>query len=185
MLGWPTRVDDGEDDDIADWMARRNADVANLNDPEADTAGRDAWNAATRDGTNIAAQTPLDLRSLGVAQLACGPSPAANGVWEQVRAGARGAQDAVFLGHANEVGSAIGSIPALFSGDSVGGRYQALLQQGRDQDRFDEIHYPVARGVGEVVGTIGSLVATDGMAAAAAPRFAARAYSAARAMPVR
>jgi hypothetical protein len=183
MLGWSMRNDGGEVDDIADWMARRNADVATLNDPDTDAAGRDAWNVATRDGTNVAAQTPLDLRSLGAVQLACGPSPAAGGVWQQVRAGARGAQDAIFLGHANEIGAAMGSVPALISGEPVGPRYQALLQQGRDQDHFDEVHYPVARGVGEVAGTIGALVATDGMAAAAAPRFAAGAYSAARAMP--
>jgi hypothetical protein len=183
MLGWPTRSDDSDDQDIAEWMARRNADVANLNDPEAESAGRDAWNAGTRDGTNVAAQTPLDLRSLGAVQLACGPSPAAGGVWQQVRAGARGAEDAVFLGHANEVGSALGSIPALVSGDPVGARYEALLRQGRDQDRFDEIHYPIARNIGEVVGTVGALAATDGLAAAAIPKFGAAAFSAARAMP--
>lgn len=175
------RTDDDDVDDVADWMARRNAHVANLNDPQADAAGRDYWNVATRDGTNIAARTPLDLRSIGAVQLACGSSPAAGGVWQQVRAGARGAQDAIFLGHANEVGAAMGSVPELISGEPVGPRYQSLLQQGRDQDQFDEIHYPVARGVGEVAGTIGALVATDGMAAA--PRFAASAYSAARAMP--
>lgn len=183
MLRWDGRVDDGGDDDIDDWMKRRNADVAKLNNPEAEASGRDAWEAATRDGTNITAQTPLDLRSLGAAQLACGPSPTANEVMQQLRAGARGAQDAVFLGHANEIGSAVGAIPAWLSGEPVGARYQTLLQQGRDQDRFDEIHYPVARGVGEVVGTVGSLLATDGLAAAAAPRFASRAYSAARTLP--
>lgn len=162
-------------------MERRNDWVARLADPETEAAGRDAWDASTRDGTNVDAQTPLDLRSLGAAQLACGSPPNANDGLQQLRAGARGAQDAVFLGHANEVGSALGSIPALFSGEPVVARYQSLLQQGRDQDRFDEVHYPVARNVGEVVGTVGSLLATDGLAAA--PRLVGSASQAARTLP--
>lgn len=164
-------------------MARRNSDVASLSDPEAETAGREAWDAATRDGTNVAAQTPLDLRALGAAQLACASPPGGTDLVQQLRAGARGATDAVFLGHANEIGAAAGSIPALFAGEPIGVRYHSLLQQGRDQDQFDEIHYPLARGVGEVAGAVGSLAATDGAAAAAAPKFAATAFSAARAMP--
>jgi hypothetical protein len=182
-MGWAGRIDDSDDDEIQDWMGRRHAAVLKLNDPETEGAGRDAWDASTRDGTSIAAQTPLDLRLLGAARRACEPGPTANDVIQQLRAGARGAGDAILLGRENEIGSVVGSIPALFRGEPVGPRYQALLQRGRDQDRFDEIHYPVARGVGEVAGTVASLVATDGLAAAAAPKFASSAYSAARAIP--
>jgi hypothetical protein len=61
--GWPTqrRVDDL--DDINAWMAQRNANVALRQ--EAETAGRDLWDQATRDGQDLSAANPSDLIGIG------------------------------------------------------------------------------------------------------------------------
>ena len=56
-----------DSDDIDDWMARRNAEVARR--PDAEAAGREAWNQATRSGQNLGAARPNDLVRLGVQSL--------------------------------------------------------------------------------------------------------------------
>lgn len=62
------RVDLWDDADEPDaWMARRNAWIAGRD--EAETAGRDAWNRATKEGTDTRAQTPDDLIELGAQSL--------------------------------------------------------------------------------------------------------------------
>jgi hypothetical protein len=67
---------DDDDGDIADWMARRNAQLAGRDAAEA--AGREAWNQATRTGQDIVAATPHDLIRLGGQTLAdSGPDPEA------------------------------------------------------------------------------------------------------------
>jgi len=52
-----------DDDDVTDWMAQRNAQLAGRD--AADAAGRAAWNQATQTGDDVAAATPHDLIELG------------------------------------------------------------------------------------------------------------------------
>lgn len=52
-----------DSDDIEDWMAQRNAEVATRQDAE--TIGRQAWEDATRSGQSVAAPRPRDLIALG------------------------------------------------------------------------------------------------------------------------
>ncbi|THD82035.1 MAG: hypothetical protein E7812_04315 [Phenylobacterium sp.] len=56
-----------DDDDIDDWMARRNVQLAAQQDAEA--AGREAWNQATQTGQDVTAATPHDLIQLGAQKL--------------------------------------------------------------------------------------------------------------------
>lgn len=51
-------------DDIANWMAERWRDIANLG-PEAEDAGRRLWALATRSGQDISAPNPSDVYALG------------------------------------------------------------------------------------------------------------------------
>jgi hypothetical protein len=51
-------------DDIANWMAQRWQDIANLG-PEAEDAGRRLWAQATRSGQNLSAPNPSDVYALG------------------------------------------------------------------------------------------------------------------------
>jgi hypothetical protein len=55
-------------DDIADWMAQRWRDIANLG-PEAEDAGRRLWAQATRSGQDVAAPNPSDVYALGAPYL--------------------------------------------------------------------------------------------------------------------
>lgn len=57
-----TRI--GVSNGIEDWMTRRNADVQRLKQ-EAEAAGREAWERATRAGENLAAMRPEDVVALG------------------------------------------------------------------------------------------------------------------------
>ena len=172
-------LDDG--DDIKSWMARRAADVARLNDPQADALGREAWATATQSGQDLSAPTPSDVRALGATQLDCAQPPNyLNDALERARAAARGATDAILLGHGDEAEAGIRSIPALFSGDPVSSRFHEMMKNARDQDSYDQIHYPVSRAVGEVAGTGLAILGTDGAAGAMVPRLAT---SAARAIP--
>ena len=181
MRLWPgDDLDDG--DDVERWMAKRAADVAQLNDPQSDAAGRDAWATATKQGYDLSASTPFDVRALGAAQLACGnpPSDALDQMIERARAAGRGATDAVLLGHGDEAEAAVRSLPALFSDQPITSRFHQMMQSARDQDQYDQIHYPLSRGLGEAAGTALDVVATDGVAAAMAPRLAATAVGHAR-----
>lgn len=67
-------------DNINDWMAQRNADVHQLA-REAEAAGREAWEKATRTGQSVAAMRPGDVSALGAKMLKGGvqsqPSPQA------------------------------------------------------------------------------------------------------------
>ena len=54
--------------DIADWMAQRWRDIANLG-PEAADAGRRLWAQATRSGQNVSAPNPSDIYALGAQYL--------------------------------------------------------------------------------------------------------------------
>ena len=173
-----------------DWWRRRNDEVARRLDPKTDAAQRRNWNASTRTGDNLVARTPSELRALPTTPTPSlrtavrdGRTTSGGGVVPRLRASARGATDAVLVGHGAEAEAAFNTIPAIFSGDALGPQYQASLQRARAQDQYDRTYYPLSRDVGEVLGTGAALFATDGLAAAAAPRFAARAYSAARAMP--
>jgi hypothetical protein len=51
-------------DDIANWMAQRWRDIANLG-PEAEDAGRSLWAQASRSGQDISAPNPSDVYALG------------------------------------------------------------------------------------------------------------------------
>ena len=62
-------------DDIADWMARRWRDIANLG-PEAENAGRRLWAQATRSGQDVAAPNPSDVSTLGAQYLRGGTANA-------------------------------------------------------------------------------------------------------------
>jgi len=61
-------------DDIDDWMAQRNAQLATREEDEA--AGRLAWGAATRDGQSLAAPRPGDVIALGASTASSGAAPA-------------------------------------------------------------------------------------------------------------
>ena len=63
-------------DNIEDWMAQRNADAHRLAQ-DAEAAGREAWERATRTGQNIAAMRPSDVLALGANLLKQGRSPSA------------------------------------------------------------------------------------------------------------
>lgn len=58
-------------DDIADWMAQRWRDIANLG-PEAEDAGRRLWAQATRSSQNLSAPNPSDEYALGAQYLSGG-----------------------------------------------------------------------------------------------------------------
>src|SRR6185312_13457463 len=61
----PFDVGDVDDSDsVGDWMAQRNAQLALKQDAEA--AGRQAWNQATRSGEDLQAPRPSDLTAIGV-----------------------------------------------------------------------------------------------------------------------
>jgi hypothetical protein len=173
-------LDDG--DDVESWMAKRSANVAQLNDPKSDAAGRDAWAAATERGADLSAPTPLDVRALGVAQLACGNPPpnSLDQMIQRARAAGRGATDAILLGHGDEAEAAVRTLPALLSDQPITSRFHQMMQTARDQDQYDQTQYPLSRGLGEAAGTALDILATDGAAAAMAPRLAATAV---RAMP--
>jgi hypothetical protein len=66
-------------DDIADWMAQRWRDIANLGS-EAEDAGLRMWAQATRSGQDLAAPNTSDLRALGAQSLRgkMPPQPAAS-----------------------------------------------------------------------------------------------------------
>jgi hypothetical protein len=61
--GWLARRGVGDFDDTGDWIAWRNADVAQRSDAEA--AGRKAWEQATRTGQNLSAAQPSDVVAIG------------------------------------------------------------------------------------------------------------------------
>lgn len=61
--GWLAQRRVGDFDDIDDWMAQRNADLALRQ--EADAVGRDLWDQATRDGQDLVAAQPGDLIAIG------------------------------------------------------------------------------------------------------------------------
>jgi hypothetical protein len=61
----PFDVDDS--DSVCDWMAQRNAQLALKQDAEA--AGRQAWDQATRSGDDLQAPRPSDLTAIGVQAL--------------------------------------------------------------------------------------------------------------------
>ncbi|WP_421932636.1 hypothetical protein [Phenylobacterium sp.] len=61
-------------DNVEDWMAQRNADAYRLK-RDAEAAGREAWERATRSGENIAAMRPSDVLALGANLLRHGRSP--------------------------------------------------------------------------------------------------------------
>ncbi|HEX3886623.1 MAG TPA: hypothetical protein VHW05_03925 [Phenylobacterium sp.] len=181
----PDWQDDDVDglDDIETWMKQRAADVARLNDQQTEPLGRSLWAATTQTDAPISAFTPGDVRNLGASQLDCGPQPAtpvAN-VLGRLEAAGRGAEDAVLLGHGDDVEAGLRSIPSLFSGAPIGSSYEDFLKQAQDQDSYDQAHYPLSRGLGEAAGTGLALIGTDGAAAAMVPRFAT--FSAARVMP--
>ena len=74
-------------DGIDDWMAARNAQLAQKDD--ADLAGREAWDEATRSGRNLQAPRPSDLTMIGARYLdqgneeAIGSDPTANSAHER------------------------------------------------------------------------------------------------------
>jgi hypothetical protein len=66
------RFDSGDDDlSLDDWMARRNAQVAQRH--EADLAGRQAWADAIRTGHDVNAARPGDVRATGMRALSRQP----------------------------------------------------------------------------------------------------------------
>jgi hypothetical protein len=65
--GWLARRNVGDFNAIDDWMAWRNADVAQRSDAEA--AGREAWEQATRNGQDLTAAQPSDLVAIGAGLL--------------------------------------------------------------------------------------------------------------------
>jgi hypothetical protein len=100
--GWSiqSRIDDL--DDIDSWMAQRNADARLRR--QADTVGRDLWNQATRDGSDLTAPQSSDLTAIGLAAL--GGNSASDGVASgssdegaQIAPGARGRPDSEGLGY--------------------------------------------------------------------------------------
>lgn len=79
-------------------------------------------------------------------------------VGQQVRAGVSGAADAFTMGAADPVTSAL---RATFSSDggAWGDRYSANMRAAQAQDRYDAEHHPLARTVGQGVGTVGAVAA--------------------------
>jgi hypothetical protein len=61
--GWLARRTVGDLDDLEGWMAQRNADISLR--PDAEAAGREAWEQATRSGRDLAAPQPSDLVGIG------------------------------------------------------------------------------------------------------------------------
>lgn len=71
QFGAPWRVGPFDVDDdlgIDDWMAQRNAGLGMRQDAEA--AGRQAWDQATRAGDDLQAVRPADLNAIGLGVLA-------------------------------------------------------------------------------------------------------------------
>jgi hypothetical protein len=75
MAGYqPARDAVGES--VAEFMERRRREIAQLGH-DAESAGREAWAAATRAGENIWAGTPSDVRTLGARAIDRGATPVA------------------------------------------------------------------------------------------------------------
>lgn len=70
-------------DNIADWMAQRWRDIANLG-PEAEDAGRRLWAQATRSGQDLSAPNPSDVYALGAQFLSGRPTNASSISQQQV-----------------------------------------------------------------------------------------------------
>lgn len=77
---------------------------------------------------------------------------------EQARAGMSGAADAFTMGAADPVTSAL---RATFDPDrrAWGERYNANMRAAQTQDKYDAEHHPLARTVGQGVGTVGAVAA--------------------------
>jgi len=69
-------------DDIANWMAERWRDIANLG-PEAEDAGRRLWALATRSGQDISTPNPSDVYALGAQFLNGGTANSAAALQQQ------------------------------------------------------------------------------------------------------
>ena len=126
MATW-LRGEFGDDDDTETWMRAQNEKAAWLSDPRTDALQRQAWNHSTRTGDNLVARTPSELRALPIARRV-GGSAARESVGNQIvgrlRAGARGATDAITVGHGAETEAALSAIPSVLSGNGFAPKYR-------------------------------------------------------------
>lgn len=176
------------------WYRRKTADIeaAKRNVEE---KGREFWNNGTRLGNAVAAETQQKLQQIGqVAKreaskiktdisgvVARDPAsrqmartaemlsklrlPTRQEVEVRVAPVLRGASDGATLGLGDRVSAAVRS-GAPFT-DHWGERYAANMQGERAQDSFDQQHFPVSRGAGQVAGALGSMLVTGPVAEAA------------------
>lgn len=178
-------------DNIEDWMKQRHADVRRLGH-EAELAGREAWDQATRTGQKLAATRPSDVVALGARVLAqpkpqpnrqagpptSRPAPAQRssmparpsrslvqqGV-DEALAGARGAQDAFSFGLGDRAYAGGRALVDAAQGADLGDAWRERMATERARDQYDAQRYGVARTVGQVVGT-GAQIAALGPAEA-------------------
>lgn len=171
-----------------DWYRRRSADIE-ARKQDLENLGREFWNAGTRAGQFVAGETPQKLQQVGsIARQGVttphgaavrgagsrhevkggskppkGPLSAQSKILDRTEAGLRGVSDGATFGLGDRL-SAVVRAGAPFD-DKWGDRYAANMQGERDQDAFDQQHFPMSRGAGQVVGALGAMALTGREAA--------------------
>jgi hypothetical protein len=169
------------------WYRRKTADIdaAKRNFEE---KGQEFWNNGTRLGNAVAAETQQKLQQIGqvaareaqktradisgivtrepasqqmvktAATLSKLRPPTRQDVKDRVGPVLRGASDGATFGLGDRVSAAVRSgVPFT---DDWGEHYAENMKAERAQDAFDQQHFPVSRGAGQVAGAVGSMLLT-------------------------
>lgn len=162
------------------WYRRTTADIEAAK-RNVEQSGREIWNEGTRRGSAVVAQTQQQLQQIGKAAQRAAPRLAADiasgftqdpnareiakaaprsprEAREELAASLHGASDGATLGLGDR-GSAAVRAGTPFT-DGWHERYAANMQAERAQDAYDQQHYPIERGAGQVAGAVGSMAFT-------------------------
>jgi hypothetical protein len=169
------------------WYRRTTADIGAAK-RNVEEKGRKIWNDGTRLGNAVKAETQEKLRQIGQAAQREAPKikadisgivtrdpashhimktaetlsklrpPTRQEVGERVGPVLRGASDGATFGLGDRISAAARSgVPFT---DDWGEHYAANMKAERAQDAFDQQHFPVSRGAGQVAGVVGSMLLT-------------------------
>ncbi len=95
-------------------------------------------------------------------------TPDWNDVEDSLGAGWRGATDAATLGLADNATAAIDATAAMARGRNWFDRYKSDRTQQTAQNQYDAQHHALAQHLGQAIGTVVGIAATDGLTAAPA-----------------
>ncbi|MEO8113605.1 MAG: hypothetical protein ABI655_04425 [Phenylobacterium sp.] len=153
----------GEDEQrhgARDQWFRRSAEEVELERRQAEAAGRELWDQATRTGQPLLARTQAELEALGrthIAQQALGRARAVGNpeTWReaamQANAGVRAAADVFTLGKADELAAGAEALIGHGGPGDFRQRYQANLNREHEGDSYDATHRAIARTMGATV----------------------------------